>query len=312
MQSIRTLRFLSIVVCLTLTFATSSRANHGPGASGGGSSTISGETLKLGHYELTLREDYAQFRSFDFEQAAAHARRSGNFDALNHGFITTADFSYGITDDFQVGASIGYFIGRDFKSASLQPDGSVETSRTDPTGLTDAVFLAKYRVLKGQPGNLSIIGGVKAPTGRTDVRLANAELLGVTDQPGTGAWDFPIGLAYSRFLTPRVTIDASILYTFRTQHDYFKVGDRIDSGVALAYRLTERIKDFPQVSVFAELNDVHLFKDADHGTHDSNSGSNTLYLTPGGRIRFNTIYEHVNGDQGKVEFKMAVSLSFSN
>ena len=140
---------------------------------------------------------------------------------------------------------------------------------------------------------------------------------------GTGAWDFPIGLAYSRFLTPRVTIDASVLYTFRTQHDYFKVGDRIDSGVALAYRLTERIKDFPQVSVFAELNDVHLFKDADHGTHDSNSGSNTLYLTPGGRIRFNKnwaltvapslpIYEHVNGDQGKVEFKMAVSLSFSN
>jgi hypothetical protein len=211
----------------------------------------------------------------------------------------------------------------DFKSAELQPNGSVETSRTDPTGLTDALFLAKYRVLKGQPGNLSIVAGVKAPTGRTDVHLANSELLGVTDQPGTGAWDFPIGLAYSRFLTSRITIDASVLYTFRTLHDHFKVGDRIDSGVALAYRLTDKIKDFPQFSVFAELNDVQLMKDSFHGEHDSNSGSNTLYLTPGGRIRFNKnlaltvapsfpIYEHVNGEQGKVQFKMAVSLSFSN
>jgi hypothetical protein len=323
MLSCRTLRRLLIVACLILASVPSAHANHGPGASGGGSATMSGETMKLGHYELTLREDYAQFEPFNFEQASARARRAGDFDSLNHGFITTADFSYGVTDDLQLGASIGYFIGSDFKSASLQPDGSVETSRTDPTGLTDAHFLAKYRVLKGQPGNLSIVAGVKAPTGRTDVRLDNSELLGATDQPGTGAWDFPIGLAYSRFLTSRITIDASVLYTFRTQHDHFKVGDRIDSGVAFAYRLTDKIKDFPQFAVFAELNDVQLMKDSFHGEHDSNSGSNTLYLTPGGRIRFNKnlaltvapsfpIYEHVNGEQGKVQFKMAVSLSFSN
>src|SRR5260221_91193 len=141
MLSLRTLRPLSLVACLALAFVPSARANHGPGASGGGSATMSGETIKLGHYELTLREDYAQFQPFNFEQASARARRAGVFDSLNHGFIPTADFSYGVTDDLQLGASIGYFIGSDFKSASLQPDGSVETSRTDPTGLTDALFL---------------------------------------------------------------------------------------------------------------------------------------------------------------------------
>ena len=67
----------------------------------------------------------------------------------------------------------------------------------------------------------------------------------------------------------------------------FKVGDRFDTGVALAYRLTESIKTFPQYSVFAELNDVQLMRDEDGGVEDPNSGSNTLYLTPGGRIRFN-------------------------
>jgi hypothetical protein len=50
-----------------------------------------------------------------------------------------------------------------------------------------------------------------------------------------------VGLAYSRFLTSRVTIDASMLYMFRTENDDFKVGDRFDVGAALAYRLTESI-----------------------------------------------------------------------
>jgi len=36
------------------------------------------------------------------------------FDALARGFITTAEFVYGVTDDFQVGASIGYFAAMNF------------------------------------------------------------------------------------------------------------------------------------------------------------------------------------------------------
>ena len=67
---------------------------------------------------------------------------------------------------------------------------------------------------------------------------------------------------------------------------------------------------------------VYLAKDRDHGEDDPNSGSNTLYLTPGFRVRFNPtasltlapsfpVIEHVNGNQGKVEFKMAVTFSLS-
>src|SRR5207244_6095695 len=86
-------------------------ANHGPGASGGGSSTISGETLKPGHFELSLREDFSQFEKFSNAAAAARARSGGDFDALDHGFITSVDFAIGVFDGFQFGASTGYFIG---------------------------------------------------------------------------------------------------------------------------------------------------------------------------------------------------------
>ena len=297
-------------------------ANHGPGASGGGSATISGETLKQNHFELSLREDYAQFEHFDEGSAARRADRGGEFDALDHGFLTTVDGAYGITDDFQIGASIGYFAGNDFVSADRAPDGPIETSRTNPDGLTDLALVGKYRVLQGQPGNLSLLVGVVLPTGRSEVRLANGERLSPTDAPGTGRFGLPVGLAYSRFLTPRVTVDASVVYNRRFEKDDFKVGDRIDAGLALAYRLTESIRSFPQYSVFAELNDVYLKHDRESGADDPNSGSNTLYLTPGARVRFDPhtsltvapsvpLYQELNGQQGRVEFKLAVTFSLS-
>src|SRR5436305_4348746 len=298
-------------------------ANHGPGASGGGSSTISGETLKPGHFELSLREDFSQFEKFSNAGAAARARSGGDFDALDHGFVTSVDFAIGVFENFQVGASTGYFIGNDFKSAGLQDDGSIEEAKANPQGLTDLTITGKYRILHGAPGNLAIIAGVKAPTGRDDVRLSNGERLSPTDQPGTGAWDFPVGVGYSRFLTSQLTMDASALYTFRTENNHFRVGDRLDVGVALGYRVTESITRFPQFSVFGELLDVYLQKDKEDGDKDPNSGSNTLYFSPGARCRFSKnwgislapsfpIIQDVNGDQGEVRYKVALTVSFSN
>ncbi len=293
-------------------------ANHGPGASGGGSSTISGETLKPGAWELSVREDYTEFESFSRAEALARAQDGGDFDALKRGFLTTFDVAYGIMDDLQVGASIGFFKGDHFIGASSEGDfGTI-----DPQGLTDLTIIGKYRFMKGEPGNLAIVFGVKAPTGRDDVRLSNGELLSPSDQPGTGAWDFPIGFGYSRFLTPQVTIDASALYVARTEHESFKVGDRVNLAATVAYRITEDIKDFPQVSVFLETQYIHLFRDRLDGQTDSNSGSDSIYLGPGVRVRFDPhtsltvspsipVYQNVYGNQGKVDFKLAVILSFS-
>jgi hypothetical protein len=297
------------------------RANHGPGASGGGSATISGEVLKPGHFEIELREDYSQFQHFDRNAAIARAMQGGDFDALDHGFFTTLSGAYGITEDLQVGAGIGYFIGNDFQSVS-DDNGAIAFGKANPTGFTDLVVTGKYRVLSGQPGNLSLIAGVVFPTGRNDFRLDNSEPLSPTDQPGTGRWGVPFGLGYSRFLTPQLTVDASVLYTYRFESDGFKVGDRFDAGVALAYRLTPSIKTFPQYAVFAELNNVYLSQDQNHGQRDPNSGSDTLYVTPGVRVRFSPavaltvapsipIFENLNGDQGRVDFKVAVALSLS-
>jgi len=297
------------------------RANHGPGASGGGAATISGETVKPGHFEIELREDFSQFQSFDRAHAIARAMQGGDFDALDHGFFTSLSGAYGLTEDLQIGASLGYFIGNDFVAAT-DDNGAVGFGRTNPSGLTDLVVTGKYRVLKGQPGNLALIAGVVCPTGKDDERLDNGGFLSPTDQPGTGRWGVPFGLGYSRFLTSRITIDASVLYTYRFERDGFKVGDRFDAGIALAYRITEKIKTFPQFSVFLEMNNVYLAHDQDHGARDPNSGGDTLYVSPGLRVRFNPavamtiapsfpVYENLYGDQGRVDYKIAAALSLA-
>ncbi|MBI1852117.1 MAG: transporter [Planctomycetes bacterium] len=317
-------RFIAFAAAASLALLASRPANasHGPGASGGGSFTISGETLKEGHWEVSVREDFTKFEHFSRSEAEGRASRGGDFDTLDHGFITSVDVAYGLTNDFQLSAGIGYFVGRAFVGAERAADGSVESATADPSGLTDLTLTGKYRVLSGAPGNLAILAGVKLPTGRDDVRLTNGERLSPTDQPGTGAYDFPLGVAYSRYLTSRITLDASTRYTFRTAHDRFRVGDRLDSGVALAYRRTESLKTFPQCSVFGELSDVYLQKDTDHGDRDVNTGSNTVYLSPGLRFRFSDnlavtvapafpVIQHLNGEQGRVEFKLALAISFA-
>src|SRR4051812_8167032 len=98
--------------CAALMAASAARANHGPGASGGGTNTQSGETLPPGKLALSLREDYSQFEHFTAQAAAGRAALGGDFDALDHGFLTAAGVDYGIAEDVQVGLSIGFFHGR--------------------------------------------------------------------------------------------------------------------------------------------------------------------------------------------------------
>jgi hypothetical protein len=296
-------------------------ANHGPGTSGGASSTPSGETLRAGRFDLSLREDYTHFEDVSRAAAERRAAEAGGFDAIDRAYLTTTGLAYGVTDDFQLAATIGYYAGSNFIDAESE-DGEVESGVADPNGLTDLALTAKLRVIHGRVGSVALIGGVIVPTGRDDVRLDNGEVLEPSSQPGTGAWAYQVGVAWSRFLTPRVTADAGAVYTLRTPHDGFEVGDRVDLGVAAAYRLTESIRAFPNWAIFAEANAIWLGKDESSGETNPNSGGWTVYLTPGARVRFNQnvaltvapsfpIAQELNGEQVETRFKLAVALSIS-
>src|SRR4051794_27983098 len=85
------------------------RADHGPGTSGGGVATQSGETLKPGKFAVELREDYTEFEHLSQPEIDAKAARAGSFDLLDRSFITSIGLSYGVAENFQAGLSLGYY-----------------------------------------------------------------------------------------------------------------------------------------------------------------------------------------------------------
>ncbi len=296
--------------------------NHGPGTSGGGSTTASGETLRQGKLEVALRTEFTRFEDVSRAEAEAEAIQVGEFDALESSFVESLSLSYGLSDDFQVGLQIGWYAGSNFIDAEADGLGGAESATADPRGLTDLWLSGKMRVLSGASGHLSVLAGVKLPTGKDDETLSNGEELEPSSQPGSGSVDYQAGLAYSRYLTPRITLDASGLYTLRTEHDRFEVGDRADLGLALAYRLTEDVRAPNNWSLFGELAGTWLDRDEEDGIENENSGGETLYLSLGARDRFSEhaalslapaipIYQDTNGEQVEADWRVAVALTFT-
>lgn len=298
------------------------RYNHGPGTSGGGSLTSSAETLRAGRWSLELRSDWTEFERTSVAEAEAAAIAAGEFDALGSSWVDQFALAYGLTDDVQLGLQLGHYSGSDFIDAEEDGLGGAESAQADPRGLTDTWVTVKWRTLRGASGHLALLGGIKLPTGDDDERLSNGEKLEPSSQPGSGSVDYQAGLAFSRFLSARVTLDASGVYTVRTAHQGFEVGDRADLGLALAYRLSEDVQAPNNWSVFGELNGVWLDEDVARGVSNENSGGEVVYLALGLRNRVNShlafslapalpILQDVNGAQVETDWRVGLALTLT-
>jgi hypothetical protein len=116
-------------------------------------------------------------------------------------------------------------------------------------------------------------------------------------------------------------MDVAAQYTIRGEHDDFRLGDRIDAGIAVAYRIIEDIEAKFQPSAFVELNFRHLFKSEEEGEDDPNTGGSALFITPGVRARFGPyagltiaapipVMQDLNGEQLETDFKLLAELNF--
>jgi hypothetical protein len=329
MQTVHfTRRAASLALGLVLFFpAARLPADHGPGTSGGGSATQSGETLKPGAVSLGFHWTFTSFEELTKAQIEEKALRvegeHHHFDAIRTANIWSLDLAYGVMEDLQIGLSTGWYRGENLREAEVESGSLTFHDLGDVTGPTDLWTNAKYRFLRGPYGSWAAFGGIKFPTGRDDVRGDDTlERLDPSLQPGSGAFDFLAGTAYSVFLTSRFTLDASLQYIRRTANNAFKIGDRIDGGVAVAFRVMEDIKTYPQVSVFAEANVRQLFRNVEDGQREDNSGGTVLFLAPGVRARLNEhfsigvsprfpVLQALNSEQEETRFQVVADVVFS-
>lgn len=168
-----------------------------------------------------------------------------------------------------------------------------------------------------------MLGGVKAPTGRTDVNDGNGVLFDTEFLPGTGSWDWSAGLAVSQRLGGRTSLHANVLHTWAgTGEQDTDLGNRVQYNVALAYRAIGAVlqpghsssrmnagalpppmyhgagssKDHHHeepvrsrgmaLDLVLEVNGEWHDREKVGGVREDNSGGNVVFLSPGGRLSF--------------------------
>lgn len=294
--------------------------DHGPGTSGGGISVVSGETLKKGQLAFELREDFTEFDRLSNSEENARAMRAGEIDLLDRSSIESLTVNYGFEDYYQLGLSAGYYGAVNARSVESHHGEEIEVNTFNPDGLTDLWLNGKARLYRGPNGNFSVFAAMKFPTGNSHSVNSSGEPLEPSATAGSNSYDGMLGLSYSRFLTARLSFDASGAYTGRTESDDFRLGDRFDAGVAIGYRLSDEIVQAASFSVFGEGNLRHLLKSEEGGLSDHSTGGTALFITGGGKVKFGRtwtlavgipipIFQDLNGEQLETSFKVNAALT---
>ena len=284
-------------------------ADHGPGTSGSGFTTLTAETLKPGHFSTSFQSDWTEF--------ASPGGMPEGVDLLDRSFLSTLSLGYGVVENFQLGLTYGYFASegnREFENG--------DKVTLDPNGFTDLWLTGKYRFYQGPAGGFALLGGIKAPTGNSSLRNSEGELAEPSATAGTGAWDGQVGLAYTVPLTAKLTLDASAIYTLRGEaHDY-RLGNRLDLGSSLAWRLFGDAVTFPQTSLVMEATLRDVAKSEAGGQQDSGTGGTVLFLSPGVKISFTQqlgaslgvqipVIQNLGGNSLETDFRLISGISYS-
>ena len=337
-----------VLVCALFSFVLTKtiEANHGPGSGGGPVSTLPALTPRAGSFSLSFNSSMTELESISTRRLSDQGLKAGAFDAIDRTILHTTSAFYGVTDDFTLELSIGWFESINFRESHGE-DGHggggheeeeheegeeeeeeheevgemVELLKANPDGLTDTWLTGKYRFFRGPQGHYAFILGVKFPTGRTSTQNNEGEQLEAVEQPGSGSFDFAAGIAYSRWLSKDWMLHSSLKYTLKTKgsRDY-EIGDRIDMGVSSSYQLTPKNK-FPNFATNGDLSLRQLFRDKQDSTDLRNSGSTTVFVSPGFNMGITKnfginasisvpIYQKMLGRQQETKYQASVGIDF--
>jgi len=160
------------------------------------------------------------------------------------------------------------------------------TATLGGTGIGDAMALVKYRFYRrdSQRGTTqaSFTGGLKVPTGRTDLRSSNETLLPASLQPGSGSTDLFLAGNWTYtglFNLRRLVADEDFHSLVRSQGTQAtRLGDDIESRFWLSYRPYESKNVAREWFIGPVLTWLHSQDDRIAGITQNASGGDVLQL----------------------------------
>ncbi len=285
---------------LASTFAVYSNAvfaDHGSIGFGIGTAspiiTQTGLTLPKGKIATGLITQFSEFdnvsagRLLAISSAASSEPRSDvhSTKALT---IPSVFAAIGVTDDLTLGTRFAYVRRDDVLSA--HEFGDEFHDQGNPDGFGGVSFFGQYRFFRSEDdlNHLSVVVGLKTPTGATRQRDKAGELIEVHSQPSGGSWNLSAGLSFTRAMG-KFSFDSSVLYTVATSGARSTdLGDIFEYNFALSYAFVGEAKDAlfsssnqSQWTGILEINGAWQDYLRTHGMRDLNSGGNIVWISPG-------------------------------
>ncbi|MFZ2452389.1 MAG: transporter [Methylovulum miyakonense] len=286
-----------LLTTLSVTYSHIALADHGSLGFGIGTAspiiTQTGVTLPAGVWAGGI---ITQFVSIDSASDAQLLNIKNNAIDDAHGdihsvesFLQPAAFAaYGVTDDLTFGMRLPYVL----RSGNRTPneEGDAVNKQGDANGFGDVSFFGQYRFYHSDDNlnHASLVVGLKTPTGETGTTDNQGSTFETHSLPGSGSWDPSFGLSFTRAMG-QFSFDTSFLYTVATQGtQQTDLGDIFGYNFALSYAFGAPARNnffsssnnAPWTAVL-ELNGEWQDQQSIHGQDDPNSGTHTVYISPG-------------------------------
>ncbi len=254
--------------------------------------TIPTAPLPASAWSAGFRAEIVKFDRFsDAELKGFAAAGEDDVHSVDRLLNASVSLAYGVTSDFTVSARLPYVDRDHIREGELEDGGPEAHNHGDANGAGDLSVLGQYRFYKGETLDASVIGGVKAPTGKTDVK-DGGEKLATEFQPGTGSWDWLLGVSASKN-SGRVGLHGNVLFNLTTEGSQnTHIGDAFFYNVGVIYGLSDGERgdhhnhDHSHLKwdVMLELNGEYREKNEIDGEKEDNSGGEVIYLSPGVRV----------------------------
>lgn len=186
---------------------------------------------------------------------------------------------------------------------------------------------------KKADANVSVLFGIKAPTGDTDEKDIDGIRFETEFQPGSGSWDYLLGAAMS-INNGKFGFHTNILYNKTTEGSQStKIGDALSYNAAFNYRFSDShdghnhehhhgfTNSEAKWQLIIELNGETRRENKISGVEEKHSGGTTVYASPGIRVssgKFSgfisygiPVIENQNGEQTDVDSRIVGGISFA-
>jgi hypothetical protein len=234
---------------------------------------------------ITESQDSQWFVKYLYENQNWHEKDAGEAHAIHHQGHHVHDktieelhhFGIGnrLSDRLSISAEVPYVARYSLEVDNHDILGAPQKSM----GLGDLQLVGDYRVFNRPASSVSLLGGVKFPTGATKEENSAGDRFEPELQPGSGSYDYLLGTAY-RQAQGRVGYVGNLAYVLRTRGaQEFRFGDVVSTSLMVDYLLNPGDARF-QTRIGLDGNIQYERKQKEDGVTVKDSGGLTVLLGP--------------------------------